>query len=105
MPMGKRKAGPGKGSKTDRKAGQMFLDLGQRGFGASRCPVCGMLYAKGHDEDEKLHRSFHLPAVQGLKFQGWVQQRVLLSEPFQGKLLMVVMTDPVSQLKKVHPAN
>jgi hypothetical protein len=28
-----------------------------------------MVYAKGHEEDEKLHRSFHSGAVQGLKFQ------------------------------------
>lgn len=28
-----------------------------------------MVYAKGHEEDEKLHKTFHSSAVQGLKFQ------------------------------------
>lgn len=41
----------------------------QRDFGASRCSVCGMVYAKGHEEDEKLHKAFHQGAVQGFKFQ------------------------------------
>jgi hypothetical protein len=41
----------------------------QRDFSASKCAVCGMVYAKGHEEDEKLHRSFHSSAVQGLRFQ------------------------------------
>lgn len=28
-----------------------------------------MVYAKGHEEDEKLHKSFHQSVVQGVKFQ------------------------------------
>jgi hypothetical protein len=41
----------------------------QRNFGASRCSVCGVVYTKGHEEDEKLHKAYHQGAVQGLKFQ------------------------------------
>jgi hypothetical protein len=41
----------------------------QRDFGASRCSVCGMVYTKGHQEDEKLHKAYHQGAVQGFKFQ------------------------------------
>lgn len=41
----------------------------QRNFGASRCSVCGMVYTKGHEEDEKLHKAYHQGAVQGFKFQ------------------------------------
>lgn len=41
----------------------------QRNFGASRCSVCGMVYSKGHEEDEKLHKAYHQGAVQGFKFQ------------------------------------
>lgn len=41
----------------------------QRDFGASRCSVCGMVYTKGHKEDEKLHKAYHQGAVQGFKFQ------------------------------------
>jgi hypothetical protein len=28
-----------------------------------------MVYAKGHEEDEKLHKAYHQGAVQGFKFQ------------------------------------
>lgn len=41
----------------------------QRDFGASPCSDCGMVYTKGHEEDEKLHKAFHQGAVQGFKFQ------------------------------------
>ena len=38
---------------------QMFLDLGQKSFGASKhCAVCGMFYVIGDYEDEKRHQSF-----------------------------------------------
>jgi N-acetyltransferase len=43
----------------------------QKDFNASRCAVCGMMYAKGHEEDEKLHKAFHQAAVQGPRFQVW----------------------------------
>jgi hypothetical protein len=33
--------------------------------------------------------------------QGWPQERVLLSEVGQGRLLMVLQTDPANHVKKV----
>jgi len=107
------------------------------------------MYAKGHEEDEKLHKAFHQAAVQGPRFQvwwdnvcnltsnppaqstmpddavvctnaaplrlaiihtrfcsaivlqGWSQERVLLSEPFAGRLLMVLLSDPSNHIKRV----
>lgn len=41
----------------------------QRDFNASRCPSCGMVYARGQEEDEKLHRSYCAAGSQGVKFQ------------------------------------
>lgn len=51
----------------------------QRDFGASRCSVCGMVYTKGHREDEKLHKAYHQGAVQGFKFQVCSRLAVMLS--------------------------
>ena len=43
--------------------------LPQRDFNASRCPSCGMVYARGQEDDEKLHRSYCAAGSQGVKFQ------------------------------------
>ncbi|KAI8476114.1 MAG: ESCO1/2 acetyl-transferase-domain-containing protein [Monoraphidium minutum] len=80
---------------------QVFLDLGQRDFSASRCPACGMVYARGREDDEALHRAHCAPGSQGVKFQGWARERVLLSDAFQGRLLMVLPSDPASHIKKL----
>jgi hypothetical protein len=70
----------------------------QRDFGGSRCSVCGMLYTKGLEEDEKLHKAYHQGAVQGLKFQVSAASRLpqlLVLPPFNpgapdaGQLLML----------------
>ena len=42
-----------------RPLSQMFLDLGQKSFGASKqCTLCGMLFVIGDVDDEKRHQSF-----------------------------------------------
>lgn len=44
----------------------MFLDLGQKSFGASKqCTLCGMLYVLGDVDDEKRHQSFCSKAAVG----------------------------------------
>lgn len=42
---------------------QLYLDLGQKNFGHVRCPTCGLLYARGEAEDERVHADFHARAV------------------------------------------
>ncbi|KAF6258409.1 ESCO1/2 acetyl-transferase-domain-containing protein [Scenedesmus sp. NREL 46B-D3] len=93
--------GPKPAKALGRSSKQLFLDLGQRDFSASKCEICGMVYAKGHEEDEKLHKTFHSSAVQGLKFQGWPQERLVLLEPLAGRLLMLLPNDPPAHMKKV----
>jgi len=45
---------------------QMFLDLGQKSFGASKhCSACGMFYVVGDVEDEKRHLAFCTKAKAG----------------------------------------
>ena len=34
---------------------QTFLDLGQKNFDLKTCKLCGMMYAPGKEEDEKIH--------------------------------------------------
>lgn len=37
---------------------QQFLQVGQKEI-PSNCPICGMMYTRGIEEDEELHKSFH----------------------------------------------
>jgi hypothetical protein len=73
-----------------------------------------MVYARGQEDDEKLHRSYCGEAAAGggggssggvgVKFPGWPKERVLLADAFQGRLLMVLPSDPASHVKKVRGA-
>ena len=44
--------------KKIKKKKQMHLDLGQRNFGAIKCPHCNMLYTPGTLKDEMIHAKF-----------------------------------------------
>mmetsp|Transcript_4571 Transcript_4571/g.13203 ORF Transcript_4571/g.13203 Transcript_4571/m.13203 type:complete len:336 (+) Transcript_4571:3561-4568(+) len=79
---------------------QLCLDLGQKAFGPTPCPSCGMVYNKGEPEDEKQHRVFHQRCSNSLKFPGWAHERIILYESLQGRFLKVVDTDPVTHVKK-----
>ena len=61
--------GGGGASKLARPAAQpqqMYLDLGQKSFGANKhCGLCGMLYVVGDVDDEKRHASFCSKAKAG----------------------------------------
>ena len=46
-----------------------FLDLGQSDFSYSTCKTCGLFYARGHGEDEKLHSAFHMNCIRGIPFK------------------------------------
>jgi N-acetyltransferase len=65
-----------KGGGTDAKVlrnkrnyGQFHLDLGQPDFLLHMCAVCGMMYARGNDEDEKVHRAYHKCYSEGVPFK------------------------------------
>jgi N-acetyltransferase len=52
-----------------RNYGQFHLDLGQPDFLLHMCAVCGMMYARGNDDDEKVHRAYHKSYFQGVPFK------------------------------------
>lgn len=39
-----------------------------------------------------------------LVLQGWGQERVVLSDPFTGRLLMILPSDPAAHVKRVSPS-
>jgi hypothetical protein len=41
----------------------------QADFACKTCKVCGMTYAPGAAEDERLHAAHHQTLVQGIRFQ------------------------------------
>ncbi|KAM0890830.1 hypothetical protein ACQ4PT_026794 [Festuca glaucescens] len=49
--------------------GQFHLELGQPDFLLHMCAVCGLMYARGNDEDEKVHRAYHKSYFQGVPFK------------------------------------
>ena len=49
--------------------GQYFLDFGQRDFTYKTCRACGLVYAAGLDEDEKVHAKYHKNRLSGIAFQ------------------------------------
>lgn len=60
-----------------RSYGQFHLELGQPDFLLHACAVCGMMYARGNDEDEKVHRAYHKTYFQGVPFKGWRDETVV----------------------------
>lgn len=47
---------------------QLFLDLGQRNFGATTCPECQMSYSRGQGEDDAIHEAYHRATVGGIDY-------------------------------------
>ncbi|KAK9805899.1 hypothetical protein WJX73_002728 [Symbiochloris irregularis] len=80
---------------------QLHLDLGQSNFTCVTCRVCGMTYAPGQEEDEKMHRTYHSSALQGVRYQGWQNERVIWRDSGQGRIVLVLPSDPAQQQKKV----
>ena len=52
-----------------RNYAQFHLELGQPDFLLHTCSVCGMMYARGNDEDEKVHRAYHKSYSGGVPFK------------------------------------
>ncbi|DBA73701.1 TPA: hypothetical protein ACH3X2_009680 [Trebouxia sp. C0005] len=73
----------------------------QANFACITCSVCGLIYAKGEANDEKVHALFHANCTQGVKFQGWQHERVVKWDGREGRVLLVIPDDPATHLKKV----
>lgn len=48
---------------------QLYLDLGQTNFTHTTCSVCGLVYAMGVQQDDKVHNTFHKAFVEGITFK------------------------------------
>eukprot|EP00899_Mesostigma_viride_P018524 jgi/Mesvir1/26673/Mv20457-RA.1 len=81
---------------------QLYLDLGQANFAYATCPACGLVYACGVAEEERLHQQFHAQALRGVAFQGWRNERVIGQVAGTGERLVLVLPgDPPGHRKKV----
>lgn len=79
---------------------QLIIDAGQKKFGHTTCPTCGMVYTLGDAEDEKLHTKHHNSFLAVVKFAGWKNQREVGIYP-DGKVIMVSPNDPKCMLNKM----
>ena len=52
-----------------RSYAQFHLELGQPDFVLHTCSVCGMMYARGNDDDEKVHKAYHKSYFEGIPFK------------------------------------
>lgn len=81
---------------------QFFLDLGQADFSYSTCKICGLFYARGHGEDEKLHAMFHKGYLRGIQFKGWQKERLVVKhETNKERVILVLHSDPPQHQLKV----
>ncbi|GFR62924.1 N-acetyltransferase ESCO1, partial [Elysia marginata] len=93
-------------SPKDPNQEQMILDAGQKKFGATQCPVCGMVYCHADPEDETAHSKFHKRLLEALKYPGWKNPRVVQEYPEDlGEVIMVMVDDPKHMRKKVDEVN
>lgn len=65
LPDSKRTVAPLPGKRSR----QLFLDLGQADFTHTTCRTCGLVYARGLESDEKLHKSFHRSQQKGIHYK------------------------------------
>ncbi|KAG6542192.1 hypothetical protein Mapa_016425 [Marchantia paleacea] len=87
--------------KPKRVIGQYFLDLGQKDFSYSTCPVCGLFYARGLENDEVVHRVFHKNRTQGIQFKGWQNERVVSKLDDKGNRIIIVLPEDTHHQHKV----
>ncbi|KAI5063802.1 hypothetical protein GOP47_0020472 [Adiantum capillus-veneris] len=84
------------------KCRQVFLDFGQTDFTCSTCKICGLLYARGHSEDERLHACFHKCYLRGRSFKGWQKERIVAKDGGDdGRVILVLDSDPLQHQLKV----
>ncbi|KAJ4795587.1 N-acetyltransferase ESCO2 [Rhynchospora pubera] len=60
-----------------RSYAQYHLELGQSDFILHHCAVCGMMYSRGDDDDEKAHKLYHKEYCEGITFKRWKNEKVV----------------------------
>jgi N-acetyltransferase len=77
-------------SSSKKKKLQMFLDLGQKGFGKSnQCRHCSLVYLIGDDEDEKEHNKYCKEMKSGIPFTSVGKYCALANLPNGNKIVSV----------------
>ncbi|XP_006348475.1 protein CHROMOSOME TRANSMISSION FIDELITY 7-like isoform X1 [Solanum tuberosum] len=85
-----------------RKYVQVYLELGQSDFLLHTCTICGFKYAKGDEEDEKFHKTFHKNYTHGIPLKGWRNERIIRIPSLEiGRIILVLDDDPTPQKNKV----
>ncbi|GAX73911.1 hypothetical protein CEUSTIGMA_g1361.t1 [Chlamydomonas eustigma] len=80
---------------------QLCLDLGQN-LGPSQCMTCGMVYSRGHPEDEREHRIYHQSnCSMSFRIEGRSHERIIFCNKELGRVIHVKQTDSAAFLTKV----
>lgn len=85
-----------------RSYAQYHLELGQSDFLLHTCSICGLKYSRGDEEDEKVHKAFHMNYYRGIQFKGWRNERVVPTSSGNGdRIILVLDGDPPAHRHKV----
>ncbi|KAG2573095.1 hypothetical protein PVAP13_7KG227300 [Panicum virgatum] len=79
-----------------RSYAQFHLELGQPDFVLHTCSVCGMMYARANDDDEKVHKAYHKSYFEGVPFKGWRNETLIARS--QGGDRVILVTDENSHM-------
>ncbi|KAF6161686.1 hypothetical protein GIB67_029130 [Kingdonia uniflora] len=89
-------------NKKKRSYAQFHLELGQSDFLLHKCSMCGLKYARGDGDDEKIHKEYHKNYTHGIQFKGWRNERVItVMSTDVARIIMVIDGDPPAQRKKL----
>ncbi len=82
---------------------QMIIDAGQKDWtDITTCVQCSFVFNPRNAEDEEQHQVHHSLALQGVKFQGWKNERVLGEFPMDdARIIVVKPNDHQSHWSKV----
>ncbi|KAF0891825.1 hypothetical protein E2562_011004 [Oryza meyeriana var. granulata] len=91
----------GKVLNKKRSYAQFHLELGQPDFLLHMCSVCGMMYARGNDDDEKVHKAFHKGYFEGVPFKGWRNETVVVRSEGGDRIILVTDENSCARNSKV----
>nr|CAE01627.3 OSJNBa0029H02.7 [Oryza sativa Japonica Group] len=91
----------GKVLNKKRNYAQFHLELGQPDFLLHMCSVCGMMYARGNDDDEKAHKAYHKSYFEGVPFKGWRNETVVARSEGGDRIILVTDENSCARNSKV----
>lgn len=94
-------AGDGKVLNKKRNYAQFHLELGQSNFLLHMCSVCGMMYARGNDDDEKVHKAYHKSYFEGVPFKGWRNETVVARPEGRDRIILATGENSCAPNRKV----